>query len=377
MAIPKPLLPEEHSESEKERNKISCEPLIPGLPNEIAELCLLHLPYPYQALVRSVSSSWNRVITDPTFLLSRKSLSLSLPYLFVFAFHKPTARIQWQSLDPRSGRWFVLPDMPSPKEVCPPAFACASLQRQGKLFVIGGMRSDTETSMQTTIMYRTSTNKWSIASSMPTARSFFAAKSVNGKIVAVGGSGTSAGDSIRAVEVYDPEKDTWTSAARIDTCLALYDSAVVGNKMYVTEGWTWPFIFSPRGAAYDADRDSWQEMKQGMREGWTGLSAVVGNRVLVLSEYGDCPVKVYDEEEDTWHYVGGDRFPREKMQRPFAVNAAEGRIYVVSCGLNVAIGSVVFEEDKGKQVVKVMWEVMEAPKAFGDLSPSNCQVLYA
>ncbi|KAI4316216.1 hypothetical protein L6164_024215 [Bauhinia variegata] len=365
MAIPKP---------EKESKKNGCEPLIPGLPNEIAELCLLHLPYPYQALVRSVSSSWNRVITDPNFLLSRKSLSLSLPYLFVFAFHKSTGRIRWQALDPRSGRWFVLPAMPCPKAVCPPAFACASLPRQGKLFVMGGMRSDTETSMQATIMYRTSTNQWSIASSMPTARSFFAAESVNGKIVAVGGSGTGTSDSVGEVEVYDPENDTWAGAARIDTGLAPYDSAAVGNKIYVTEGWTWPFIFSPRGAVYDAERDKWQEMKPGMREGWTGLSAVVGDKVLVLSEYGDCPVKVYDEEDDTWRYVGGDRFPREKIQRPFAVNGVEGRMYVVSCGLNVAIGSVVFE---GKQVEKVMWEVLEAPDAFRDLSPSNCQVLHA
>ncbi|KAF7840579.1 F-box protein AFR [Senna tora] len=39
------------------------ETLIPRLPNEIAELCLVHLPYPYHALARSVSSSWNRAIT--------------------------------------------------------------------------------------------------------------------------------------------------------------------------------------------------------------------------------------------------------------------------------------------------------------------------
>nr|DAD32266.1 TPA_asm: hypothetical protein HUJ06_011117 [Nelumbo nucifera] len=137
-----------------EENQENSEPLIPGLPDEIAEHCLLHLPYPYQMLVRSVSSSWNRAITNPNFLLSKKTLSLSMLYIFVFAFHKPTGKIQWQAVDPRSGRWFILPPMPCVKPVCPPGFACASLSRQGVLYVLGGMRSDTETSLQTLMTYR-------------------------------------------------------------------------------------------------------------------------------------------------------------------------------------------------------------------------------
>ncbi|GAV77882.1 Kelch_1 domain-containing protein, partial [Cephalotus follicularis] len=304
--------------------------LIPGLPDEISELCLLHLPYPYQALVRSVSCSWNRAVTDPAFILSKKSLSLSLPYIFVFASNKSTARIQWQALDPRSGRWFVLSPMPCPKAACPSAFACTSLPRLGKLFVLGGMDSATETSMQSTIIYRTSTNQWSVASPMLTPRSFFAAGSVKGKIMAVGGSGPSISDSISAVECYDPKTDTWKGAAKLRMGLARYDSAVVGHRMYVTEGWTWPFMFSPRGGVYDIEKDTWQEMKDGMKEGWTGLSVVMGHRLFVISEHGDRLMKVYDPDEDTWRCVGGDRFPCESMQRPFAVSGVEGRIYVVS-----------------------------------------------
>lgn len=356
------------------RRKETCEPLIPGLPDEIGELCLLHLPYPYQALVRSVSSSWNKAITDPTFLLSKKSLSLSLPYVFVFAFHKSTAMIQWQALDPRSGRWFVLPPMPSPKAVCPPAFACTSSPRQGKLYVLGGMRSDTENSLDSTLVYRTSTNQWSTATPMMTPRSFFAAGNVNGKIIAVGGSGSSISDSITAVECYNPDKGTWAPAAKIRMGLARYDSAVVGNRMYVTEGWTWPFTFSPRGGVYDQEKDTWLDMSDEMREGWTGLSVVLDDKLFVISEYGDCPVKVYIPDLDTWRYVGGDRFPREVMQRPFAVNGVEGVVYVVSCGLNVAIGRV-YEQKKWEFCVE--WKVITAPKAFRELSPSNCQVLYA
>ncbi|XP_059460498.1 F-box protein AFR [Corylus avellana] len=359
----------------REESGQNSEPLIPGLPDEIAELCLLYLPYPYQASVSLVSFSWKRTIRDPFFLSSKTALSLSFPYIFVLAFHESTARIQWQTLDPRSGRWFVLPPMPCPWTACPPGFACASLPRQGKLVVLGGnrMRSDPETPMQSTIVYRTSTNQWSLMSPMPTPRSFFVAGSIKGKIVAVGGNGTGSTESIATAECYDPESDTWTAAATIDTRLARYESAVVGNKMYVTEGWSWPFKFSPRGRVYDPDENTWQGMSKAMREGWSGLSVVLDGRMFMISEYGDCPMKVYVPDDDTWRYVGGEKFPREAMKRPYVVNGVEGRIYVVSSGLNVAVGRL-FEAEKWE--FKAEWSVVAAPEAFHGFSPLNCQVLY-
>jgi hypothetical protein len=362
---------EGHEESDK-----NSEPLIPGLPDEIAELCLLYLPYPYQASVRLVSFSWKRAITDPAFLSSKRALSLSLPYIFVLAFHESSARIRWQSLDPRSGRWFVLPPMPCPWPVGSPGFACASLPRQGKLFVFGGMRSDDsdpETPMQTAILYRTSTNQWSPVSPMPNPRSFFVAGSIKGKILAVGGNASGTTESIATADCYDPECDTWTAAATIDTWLARYESAVVGNKMYVTEGWSWPFKFSPRGRVYDPDEDTWRGMSKVMRDGWSGLSVVVDGRLFMISEYGDCRMKVYVPDDDTWRYVGGEKFPREAMKRPLAVNGVEGRVYVVSCGLNVAVGRL-FEAEKWE--FNVEWNVVPAPEAFHGFSPLNCQVLY-
>ncbi|KAE9587006.1 putative F-box domain, kelch-type beta propeller [Lupinus albus] len=314
------------------------EPLIPGLPDEVAELCLLHLPYPYHFLLRSVSFSWNIATSNPSFLHTKHSLSLSQPYLFVLSFHKPTSTVRCQALHPSTATWFFLPPAPFPATVSFPEFACAALPRQGKLFVMCGTGCSSSNS---NLVYSTATNTWSSASPMPTAKSLFAAETVSGKIVTVGGSGT---------EIYDTESDTWR----------------------------WPFMFGPRGWVYDCDCDTWQVMRKGMREGWTGMGVGVGGRVFVVTEYGECQVKVYDEESDTWQYVGGDRFPSDVMRRPFAVRGFEEKIYVVSGGLNVAIGSVVIcEEDDDNNGVRMRWEVVEAPKSLGELSPWKCQVLYA
>lgn len=347
-------------ESEKEHNK-EHEELIPGLPNEIAEICLLHVPYPYQPLVRSVSSSWNRAITNPSFLLSKKTKTLSHPHLFVLAVNTVTSKIQWQSLDPSSSRWFILPHMPLLNDaVCPTSFTSASLPRHGKIFFIGGTSSST-------FVYRTTVNKWSTVPEMITGKSFFAAEKVKGKIVTVGESGTG---------IYDPESDTWKIGAKFTGELRRYETVVNGGKMYVTEGWWWPFAVRPRGWVYELESDTWSEMREGMKDGWTGVSVTVCGRVLMIPEV-DLPVKVYDEVNDTWRSVGGERLPRNGMKKPFIAKGLEDRIYVVWHGLKVVIGNVVVDVDDDVCGVKVTWQVLEGPEAFGQLSPSSCQVVYA
>lgn len=105
----------------------------------------------------------------------------------------------------------------------------------------------------------------------------------------------------------------------------------------------------------------------------------VGGRVFVIAEYGDAPVRVYDEEQDTWRYVKGGSFPRDVIKRPFLATGLDNRIYVASYNLNVAIGKMKSDriQGKGDFEVSVTWEVVEAPSAFREFSPCTCQVLYA
>ncbi|KAF8111825.1 hypothetical protein N665_0072s0037 [Sinapis alba] len=357
-------------EQEEERRR-ETQALIPGLPNEIAELCLLRLPYPYHALFRSVSSSWNKTITNPSFLLSKQSLSISSPYLFVFSFNKSTAKVQWQSLDLSSGRWFVLPPMPSSftKISSPHALSCASIPRQGKLFVLGGGECS-----RSAVVYTALTNRWSFASPMLSPRTYFVSGNLNGKILAVGGSLDGHGEATTDVESYDPESDTWKESAKLPMVLAKYDSAVIGREMLVTEGWAWPFMFPPMGQVFDSDKDTWREMSGGMKEGWTGVSVVIRERLFVISEHGDFPMKVYSSDDDTWRYVSGEKLPRKTMRRPFAVTGADDRVFVVAEGLNVAEGKM-SEGQNGE--FSVEWRVItSSPQARTQFSPASCHVLY-
>nr|CAD1818066.1 unnamed protein product [Ananas comosus var. bracteatus] len=89
--------------------------LIPGLLEDMAEMCLMRVPFPYQTLARSVFAAWNRTLFRPSFLSlarARTSSSSSSPFLFVFTFHPVSLHLQCQALDLVSRRWFLLPKSP-------------------------------------------------------------------------------------------------------------------------------------------------------------------------------------------------------------------------------------------------------------------------
>jgi len=328
--------------------------LIPGLPEEVAEKCLLHLPFLYHRLFRTVSSTWNRFLTDaPANPLlfppaaagpgagtaATGSVSFSLPFLFAFAFDPVSRRLQCQALDPFSRRWLLLPPVPGGGAAAG-SFAVVGLPRRGEIYVIGGVEEGGSDKAVTSVaVYSAARNGWEEAASMRTPRGYMAAGEVGGRVVVAGEDGEA--------EVFDPEARRWYPAApRRGAAVARYDAAAAGGKLYVTEGWAWPFERAPRGAVYDAAADSWCEMARGMREGWTGSCAVAGGRMYIVAEYGEWRLKRYDDARDEWQMVAGSGVPPE-VHRPHVVAGEVGevaggrrRIYVVGAGLDVAICTV-------------------------------------
>lgn len=198
----------------------SSSDLIPGLPNEVAELCLLHLPFHHLPLARSVCATWHQTLTHPSFLHSKLSLSLSLPYLFVFAFHPSTRRLQWLALDPPCRRCLLLPPMPSDGVgICAPSFAVAADRERGEIYVIGGMREDAERGGEAVgevAVYSAASNSWRVGKGMRVGRAFFAAAAIGGRVFVAGG-----GDGwMREVERYDPVEDRWDDVAGMSCGMA-------------------------------------------------------------------------------------------------------------------------------------------------------------
>ncbi|VAH37517.1 unnamed protein product [Triticum turgidum subsp. durum] len=289
-------------------------PLIPGLPDDAALNCLLRLPVEAHGACRLVCRRWRHLLADKArFFTHRKAMGLRSPWLFTLAFHRCTGKIQWKVLDLDSLAWHAIPGMPCRDRACPRGFGC----------VAGGYSTDQF--------------------------------------------------ELDSAEVLDPVNGVWQPIASMGANMASSDSAVVGGRLYVTEGCAWPFFSSPRGQVYDPKADRWEAMPAGMREGWTGLSVVIDGRLFVISEYERMKVKVYDPETDSWDPVDGPPMP-ERIMKPLSVSCLESKIVVVGRGLHVVIGHV---KKQSSCDYLVRWQDVEVPRAFSDLTPSSSQILHA
>nr|CAD1831984.1 unnamed protein product [Ananas comosus var. bracteatus] len=326
--------------------------LIPGLPEDVAELCLVRVPFPYQTLARSVSAAWNRALSRPSFLSrARSSSSSSSPFLFVFAFHPVSLRLQCQALDPVSRRWFLLPQIPLPSSPPPPLPLLPWRRRRWRPSSSSSAAPPRLLRLRLPPLPRRALRPRAAPRRAPPrlprrhqlldprrrrgrrAGALPCAGAVAGRILAASGDGAAAR--------YDPEADRWEPAPGLRRGMSRYDAAVVaGRRMYVTEGWAWPFDAAPRGAVFDADRDAWAEMPPGCARG--GRARAPSSATTGSSSWPSTATAA--SSPTTPPATPGAGSPARRPtgpSPPFAVAGdRSGRIFVVGRGLDVAVATV-------------------------------------
>lgn len=357
-------------------------PLIPGLPDDAALNCLLRLPVEAHEACRLVCRRWHHLLADKArFFTQRKAMGFRSPWLFTLAFHRCTGKIQWKVLDLNHLTWHTIPTMPCRDRACPRGFGCVAIPSDGTLLVCGGLVSDMDCPLHLVLKYDIYKNRWTVMTRMLSARSFFAGGVIDGQVYVAGGYSTDQFE-LNSAEVLDPVKGVWQPVASMGMNMASSDSAVISGRLYVTEGCAWPFFSSPRGQVYDPKIDRWEAMSVGMREGWTGLSVVIDERLFVISEYERMKVKVYDQETDSWDSVNGPPMP-ERIMKPLSVSCLDSKIVVVGRGLQVAIGHVKRQPGSGSGANNtsssylICWQDVDVPRTFSDLTPSSSQILHA
>ncbi|KAK9051313.1 hypothetical protein SSX86_027944 [Deinandra increscens subsp. villosa] len=357
----------------------SCfEPLISGLPDDIALNCLLRLPVEFLPTGRSVSRRWCDLFGDKgRFFTKRKEMGFQDPWLFVLSFDKCTDKIQWHVLDLVHLTWHTIPAMPSVEKVCPYGLRCVSVPGDRSVMVCGGAVPGVDCPLNLAMKFDVVLDSWTVVRKMITPRTFFAGGVIGGKVYVAGGNGGD-GFELGSGEVMDPKDGMWRPIASMGATMTCYDTAVLDGKLFVTEGWFWPFYSVPRGQVYDPVTDSWRSMEPGLREGWTGSSVVMFGHLFVVSEHERTRLKVYDLDNDTWETVGGSPLP-EEICKPFVVNGVNERIYVTGKNLCVAVGFIHRlnnDSTDNKLDFMVRWQVVEGPSGFSNLTPSSAQILY-
>ncbi|KAF2309036.1 hypothetical protein P3X46_032029 [Hevea brasiliensis] len=349
---------------------ISCEGnarLIPSLPDEISIQILARLPRICYMKMKLVSRAWKAAIVSAELFNVRKELGTTEEWLYILM-KVEDERFLWYALDPLSRRWQRLPTMPGVSFEDEPKKGLAALRMwnvvgssikiadtvrgwlgkkgtldplpfhgsavgaiDGCLYVLGGLSK--ASAMRNVWQYNPILNAWSEMNPMSIGRAFCKTGILNNKLYVVGGvtKGRGGLTSLQSAEVFDPRTGVWSeipsmpfSKAQVLPTAFLTDllkpiatgMTSYRGRLFVAQSlYCWPFFVDVGGEVYDPELNSWDEMPNGMGEGWpvkqagTKLSVTVEGELYALepsSSLDSARIKVYDYQNDTWKVLLGD-----------------------------------------------------------------------
>ncbi|KAJ7519895.1 hypothetical protein O6H91_20G059700 [Diphasiastrum complanatum] len=286
--------------------------LIPGLPIDLAQLCLMRVPFiKYEPKYKLVSRRWRAVLSSTEFYTTRKALGIGETYI-CFAVHG--SRLQLFNLQTHS--WFCLPPLPREEALYSPGFHIDPYDWwqidtvavcDGTLFVLGGDQADlfslipcSKPSDQVH-KYDYCKNRWEKAMSMGVSRSHSAAISC-GKHIYVAGGRAEVYEGASA-EVYDFEKGAWSPIPRMNTAMRICVGMEHDGKLYVKGENAGPGC-PIEGEVFDPIGKTWERMMPGLKSGLARGPAASASSCVFVADWKDSLLKRYIFELDCWEVVG-------------------------------------------------------------------------
>ncbi|EXC35177.1 hypothetical protein L484_022730 [Morus notabilis] len=304
------------------------DPLLPGLPNHLAQVCLSLLP-PFSLF--SVCRSWRRLIYTPSFP----------PFLSLYALFStssPHQSLHFRSFDPISSTWHVLPPPPSDPPLRlllrHPSFVSRNLPIQslsvaGDLLILAATAADFSPAIPRPIVFHTRGWRWAFGPPLAAPRRWCAAGSLRGSAYVASGIGSQFSQEVaRTVERWDLERESaWERVSDLKNGRFRRDAIdAVGWRgklcMVNVQGGS-----MKDGVVYDAEKDAWEEMPAGMIGGWRGPAAAMDEEEMFMVDEAKGVLRRYDEERDDWEKV----VESERLRGAEQIAAGGGKVCVV-CG---------------------------------------------
>ncbi|XP_050375645.1 F-box/kelch-repeat protein SKIP25 [Argentina anserina] len=337
--------------SKRRRSTPNQQPLLPGLPDHIAQAILSRVD---PASLYSVCRSWRRVPYTrhfPPFLS-----------LYVLLSSKSSNSIEFHHFDPVSSKWRALPstppDPPLRLSIRHPAFISRNLPIQsvsasGSLVLLAATTHNFHPALSRPLIFDPDSGRWLFGPPLTSPRRWCAAGALRGVVYAASGIGSHFSvDVARSVEKWD--------LTNVKSNSPTSSTGRSGNEW---SGWEWERVSSLKdgrfsrdaidavgwrgklcmvnvkgdalkdGVVYDAEKDKWQDMPEGMIAGWTGPVAAMDEDVMYVVEEGKGALRRYVPERDTWHKV----VESESLKGADQIAAGGGRVCVVCRGRIVVV----------------------------------------
>ncbi|KAK3131251.1 hypothetical protein QOZ80_6BG0504080 [Eleusine coracana subsp. coracana] len=341
------------------------QPLLPGLPDHLAQLCLSPLP---PKLVHAVCRPWRRLLYSPCFP----------PFLSLYAVlddasatstgNGSSSSVSFAAYDTLSGRWEELPPPPLPSpppQLWHPSFLSRRLPLQtvaasGRLVLVAGSTHALCPALARPVVFDPVTPRWRLGPEFPFApRRWCAAGAARGRVFVAGGvgAGYDATDA-RAGATWDPVAVASAGAGGWESLPPLKDgrfsrdaaeAVCSGGKVCMvslrTRG-------AKEGAVFDLGTGRWEDMPPGMLAGWAGPSAASGEEAIFVVDEERGALIAYDWARDRWNTV----IESERLKGAAEITAGGGRVCVaVNGGDKVIVVDVISSAKPPPR--KMMWEV--------------------
>ncbi|KAL0550558.1 hypothetical protein IC582_015080 [Cucumis melo] len=297
------------------RNKLALHqhpssPLLPGLPDHVAQFCLSHVP---PSLLFSVSRSWRRLLYSPSFP----------PFSSLYALLSSSSNsLDFFNFDPISSKWSPLPPPPnSPSShllIHHPSFLSRhlpvqSLSVSGHLLLLAATTHNLLPALPRPLLFSPFSNSWRLAPPLPTPRRWCAAGALRGSVYRWDLKANGAGDW----EKVSGLKDGRFSRDAIDAVGWKGKLCMVNVKGHALK----------EGLVYDLEKDEWEDMPEGMIGGWRGPAAAMDEEDMYVVDEVSGSLRRYDSERDFWE----DVMESNRLKGAVQMAAGGGRVCVV-CG---------------------------------------------
>ncbi|KAK2661993.1 hypothetical protein Ddye_000567 [Dipteronia dyeriana] len=331
MSDPDPPMKRQKEEEEE-------QPLLPGLPDEIAELCLSTVRRP--SLVFSVCKSWRRLLYSPCF---------PDPFLSLYTTLLPNSSSQslhFSGFDPLSSKWEPLPPPPQEQPLLllhHPSFLSRKLPIQTvtvstNLILLAATTNNFNPALSRPLLFNPILRTWFFGPPLLTPRRWCAAGSLGGAVYVASGIGSHfSTDVARSVEKWDLES---CSGWRWEKMEGRLKDGRFSRDAVDAVGWEGRLCMvnvkgdaAKEGLVYDVGKDAWRDMPEGMLKGWRGPVSAMDEEVLYTVDETKGSLRKYDQEIDCWVEIISSRM----LVGAQHIAAAAGKVCVVSDGADGGI----------------------------------------
>ncbi len=148
--------------------------------------------------------------------------------------HNPGAQPWFDSFNPATGEWQILPDAPSSRD-----HTTIAISNQ-RLVVAGGRQTAFPNTfgnmLAETDVFDFRTNSWSVGRSIPTMRAGTMTVRVGNEVVVIGGETAEPGLAQKEVEAYNVNSNSWRSLQSLNVGRHSGAAAIVNGQIHVVSG---------------------------------------------------------------------------------------------------------------------------------------------